>query len=471
MARSPLRPIYVVSKKEFRTNLISIRMAILLSILALVVVGGSYGFAGLSTVPSSREQFVLFVHPTVSEDRMGIVVFASDAWGVAHRDLEIELYRNDPLTGGNVLAGTTRTDSDGFGRFPDLPEGSYDVQAALGVISFSYGVTLLPEIEYSNLTYQTEEFDLDGSGLQDDLVIHMMDIGGGLAQGAIVYLEGEQTDLPDSRGYLSVKLREGLNNVTLAYGEETHNLIIFTSPGPGPVDPFAQGPDFVLFLIAFSFGTLLLPIVAIALSYDSISKEKVQGSADLLLYRPASWRSIALGKFLGVFAAIAVPVTAVNLTGVLIIALVTGTWPSSTVTLGFVAFSLFLLAAYILLMQSFSTLAKTAGTAILFGVVVWFAFNLLWSVILALISIALGFPIGSREYYVFASYLGLVNPSSIYQYLFILVAPEGFQLLGLLAGAGTLFALPNWVPPVAAAIWLALLFILFVEVYNKKAAL
>ncbi len=470
MARNPLRPVYVVSKKEFKTNLLSIRMAILLSILALVIVGVSYGFAGLSTVPSTREQFVLFVHPTVSEDRMGIVVFASDAWGVAHRDLEIELYRNDPLTGAKVLVRTTRTDSDGFGRFTDVAEGSYDVQAALGVISFSSGVTLLPEIEYSNLTYQTEQFDLDGSGLQDDLVIHTMDISGVVAEDVAVFLDGEPTEAPDARGYLSVKLREGWNNVTLAYGEERHEVLVFTVPGQGPLNPFAQGPDFILFLIAFSFGTLLLPFVAIALSYDSISKEKVQGSADLLLYRPAAWRSIALGKFLGVFVAIALPVTVVDLSGVLVIALVTGTWPSFSVTLGFVAFSLFLLAAYILLMQSFSTLAKTAGTAILFGIVVWLAFNLLWSIILALISIALGFPIGSREYYVFASYLGLVNPSALYQYLFILVAPEGFQLLGLLAGAGTLFALPNWVPPVAATVWIAVLLILFMEIYDRRAA-
>ncbi len=227
----------------------------------------------------------------------------------------------------------------------------------------------------------------------------------------------------------------------------------------------------MLFFIALAFGGLLLPIVAIALSYDSISKEKVQGSADLLLYRPASWSSIAVGKFLGVFAAVAIPVAVVNLVAVAIITAVTGIWPSATVTLGFIAFSLFLLAVYILFMQTLSTWAKTAGTAIILGVVLWFVYNLLWDVITLLVALVAGFPIGSREYFVLGSYLGLFNPTSIYGNLFNLVAPEGFEILGGLIGvSGSLFALPNWVPAVAAVGWLVLLFILFIEVFQRRAA-
>lgn len=470
MARSPLRPIYVVSKKEFRTNLLSIRMAILLSILALVVVGSSYGFAGLSAAPQLSEQYVMFVHPTVQGNQVGVVAFISDAWGVPQSGTRVELYSEDTDTGLEMLLTTVETDDEGFARFGGLEAGFYGVKMTTG--SFSRGTGRYLDIDYpDNLTWETDSFDLDDSGLLDDLAIHFLDLNGDVPGDVLVYLEGEEVGSPDSRGFISIKLNEGMNNLTFVYQGEEFGEGAIARQGPPIFNPFAEGPDFVLFFIALSFGSLLLPIVAIALSYDSISKEKVQGSADLLLYRPASWRSIAVGKFLGVFAAVAIPVAAVNLSAVFIITAVTGIWPSATVTLGFIAFSLFLLAVYILFMQTLSTLAKTAGTAIILGVVLWFVYNLLWSIITLLVTMVAGIPFGSREYFVLGSYVGLFNPSSIYGNLFILVAPEGFEIIGALAGiSGGLFALPDWVPAVAAIVWLAALFILFLEVFRRKAA-
>ncbi len=469
MSRHPLRPIYVVSKKEFKTNLLSVRMAILVAILALVVVGGSYGFAGLSTGPSAMAQLVLWAHPIAIDDQPGIAVFASDAWGVPHGDLGIELSEIDSETGREVPLETLQTDADGFARFLNLAPGFYVARGSLGFVEFDAPLRL-SGLPLGNLSHAEEIYDLDNTGLPDHLAIHFMDTSGVVPQGVEVFLEDELMDAPDSRGFLALKLREGENNLTFVYGEEAFGTTIFLRQSPGSVNPFAQGPDFVLFLIATSFGSLLLPIAAIALSYDSISKEKVQGSAELLLYRPASWRKIGIGKFLGVFAAVALPVTAVNVAGVLIITAVTGRWPSSNIVLGFVAFSLFLLAVYILLMQTLSTLARTGGTAILFGVVLWFVFTLLWSVIILLVSIVAGVPFGSREYFVMASYAGLFNPSSLYSTLFFQVAPEGFQALLILGGISGPFALPNWVPALAAVVWIAVLLILFLEVFRRKAA-
>ncbi|MFQ5837901.1 MAG: ABC transporter permease subunit [Thermoplasmata archaeon] len=467
MARNPLLPIYVVSKKEFKTNLLSVRMAILLAIFALVVVGASYGFSGLSTGPSSEEQLALWVHPMVREGQLGIVVFASDAWGVPHEGMKIELYEENLTTNTQILVDEATTDSDGFARFMNLPEGFYSIEASLGVIGWGTGMRLDRDYPAGNLSFETRLFDLDNSGLSDNLAVHFMDINGEVPQAVTVYLEDQTVDPPDSRGFLSLKLREGTNNLTFVYGEETYQELIFARQSPIQFNPFAQGPDFVLFFIAMTFGTLLLPIVAIALSYDSIAKEKLQGSGELLLYRPASWRAVAAGKFLGVFAALALPVTGVNLVGVFVITAVTGTWPDATFTLGFVAFSLFLLAVYTLFVQTLSTLAKTAGTAILFAIVLWFTFNVLWSIVIFLVSIALRLPLGSREYFVLASYLGLFNPSGIYQSLFTLVLPEGLEMFG---APGAVFALPVWVPPVAAVLWLAVLLILFLELFKRKAA-
>ncbi len=466
-----LRPIYVVSKKEFRTNLLSVRMAILVAILGLVVVGGSYGFAGLVSTPQSREQVVLWAHPVVQGTNLGVVAFVSDAWGVPHEGATIELYREAEGPGPQVPVDSGETDADGFVRFSQLEEGFYGVAVDLGGISWQKEVFLKSDLPYEKLSLDLEQFDLDSSGFMDDLALHLMDIDGGVATAATVVLEGEEVGSPDARGFFSLKLAEGQNNVTILYEDEVAELFIQAFPSGGIGNLFAAGPDFVLFFIAISFGALLLPIAAIALSYDSISKERIQGSADLLLYRPASWRAVALGKFLGIFTSMAVPLAAVILTGVLLIALVTGTWPSAPVIGGFLAFSLFLVAAYILLMQSLSTVAKSAGTAILFGVVLWFVYSLLWSVVVFLVTLAIGHPVGSREYFVVASYMGIGNPNDIYTNLFVLVAPESIRALGLLAGtSGGLFALPNWVPVAAAAAWIAAPLLLFLELYRRKAA-
>ncbi len=471
MASGLLRPLYVVSKKEFRTNLLSVRMIILVSILALIVIGISYGFAGLSAITLSREQFVVWVHETVQDTELGVTAFVSDAWGDPYPGTEVEVWRQDPDSGLRRLVDSGTTDSDGFARFP-LDEGFYSVSAAIGIITWEKGAFLNRSFLYDNLSYDFDTFDRDDSGFLDDLAVHFLDITGAFPDGVRVFLEGEEVEGPDARGFLALKLpNEGDNNLTFVYGQEIHELTVKVFENPASFNPFAEGPDFVLFLIAMSFGGFLLPIVAIALSYDSISKEKVQGSADLLLYRPASWRSIAVGKFLGTFTAIALPVAAVNLVAAMIIAAVTGIMPSTPVILGFIGFSLFLLAVYILLMQTLSSFAKTAGTAMIFGVILWFTYAVLWSAVSLLVGAAAGIPFGSREYIVLGSYTGLFNPNNIYSNLFVLVAPEGFETLGGLAGiSGGLIVFPDWVHAVSAVVWIVVLFILFLEVFKRKAA-
>ncbi len=466
MTYNPLRPIYVVSKKELRTNLLSVRMIVLVSIFALAVVGASYGFSGFSIAPGTEEQLAVWVHPVMQESELGIVTFVSDAWGFPHVDTDVQLYRQ-PDQGSQVLLDTKKTDSNGFVRFLNLAEGSYAITVSLGTFSWGTGIYLSPEVLQRNLSFEYQTFDLDDSGFRDEMAMHFLDTGGDIPQGVRVYLEGDDVGSPDSKGFLSVQLNEGENNITIEYQGESYDITAFAWESPVGMDPFTFGPDGVLFFIAFIFGALLLPIVAIALSFDSIFKEKAQGSADLLLYRPASWRSVAVGKFLGVFAAAALPVTAVNLTGVLIITAVSGTSPSLAFATGFIVFSLFLLAVYILLAQTLSTVAKTAGTAILFAIVLWFVYNALWSVVIFLVTLVLGLGPGSREYFVIAAYLGLANPNGIYQSLFGFVLPEGLEFFGTPVGG---FALPAWAIPVAAILWLAILVVLFLELFNRKAA-
>src|SRR5207247_1152885 len=156
---------------------------------------------------------------------------------------------------------------------------------------------------------------------------------------------------------------------------------------------------------------------------DSRGSGRLERPLDLLLSRPASRVGTLLGKFLGTFTAVAVPVTLVNLVGIAVLTAVSGKGPTGGFALAFLGLSLLLIAFYIPLQLIFSTLAKTSGTAILFGFLVWLAFNILYPVITFVLSAVL-FPNSFQAQFQFSQVVGLGNPSSIYTQLVTFAAPE-----------------------------------------------
>lgn len=111
------------------------------------------------------------------------------------------------------------------------------------------------------------------------------------------------------------------------------------------------------------------------IAFDAIAKERIHGTLDLLLSRPVSRVGSVLGKIGGTFFAVAVPVTLVNAVGVVVIWAVSGRPPTWSFAAAFMGLALLLVAFYVLLQVAFSTLAKTSGTAILFGFLVFLAFT------------------------------------------------------------------------------------------------
>src|SRR5207237_3006120 len=115
-----------------------------------------------------------------------------------------------------------------------------------------------------------------------------------------------------------------------------------------PSSPFfTVGPDFRLLILAAGFATFVIPIFAVVVTFDAISKERVQGTLDLLLSRPASRVGTLLGKFLGTFTAVAVPVTLVTLVGIAVLTAVSGKGPTRGFALAFPGVRFVLLAFYI----------------------------------------------------------------------------------------------------------------------------
>jgi ABC-type transport system involved in multi-copper enzyme maturation permease subunit len=231
---------------------------------------------------------------------------------------------------------------------------------------------------------------------------------------------------------------------------------------------YENGADAVLLNLVYGFMGLVLPIMAIAVSFDAIARERAQGSLELLLARRVRRDGILIGKFLGAFGAIAVPVVGVLLAGIAVVTSLSGRPPTGTFALAVFGASLFLIAVYVLLMLLFSALAKSVGTAVVFGVVTWLFFNLIFSFIASFLLITSGGYYASSTYYSTLLTAYLFGPNTVYQLLLGAAVPAtggGFGY-GVVIPTGYLSV---GVILLAAALWIVIPFVLTILVFRRRA--
>jgi ABC-type transport system involved in multi-copper enzyme maturation permease subunit len=215
----------------------------------------------------------------------------------------------------------------------------------------------------------------------------------------------------------------------------------------GPIEgleenALSQGPTVILLFVSEFIG-FIGPIIALSLSFDVIVKERVQNSLALLLSRPVSRRAIALGKFLGVFAALAVPVIVVNLVSIGLAIVLSGKGIGIDQAAGFLILTMMFLATYLAIGQLISSLTRTTTTAILAGIGVWFFFWLFLTIIQVILN---------------SDIISLFNPGTSYS-----------KILGsLLGGFNTGFLVPLWGYYLIAAARLAVPLIGDVAVFHWR---
>ncbi len=136
---------------------------------------------------------------------------------------------------------------------------------------------------------------------------------------------------------------------------------------------YEQGAAKVLSLV-FSFSGFFPPILAIALTYDSIVGERVNNSMYLLASKPIKKESVYVGKFLGAWGAIAIVYMAVMSFGYAIIIGLTGGLPSAAdVANVYLAVFIILIgtAAWISMTMMFSSVFKTTASTLITAVLMW----------------------------------------------------------------------------------------------------
>ncbi|UCF08938.1 MAG: ABC transporter permease subunit [Thermoplasmata archaeon] len=273
------------------------------------------------------------------------------------------------------------------------------------------------------------------------------------------------------REFLSTLFSIRMVTIAGIFGISIFAYAYYLAVDPGIIDPV--GPDDVIADIGTQLICTMGPLFAVALSFDTITRERNVGSLTFLLSRPLSKRSVALGKFAGVIGALVLPVVILTILVVPFIAWIMGSYPSPQMVYGFVVFSVVLIGVFALFQLILSTIAKTSATAILTGVGLWIFFNFFWAIVLILVYLITGeeTPSGSLGilsilYVVFESELGwrisLFNPGGLFggAYNMNLEQLRGTEILGLSESA----------PLLALILWFIVVFIAAIEIFNRKAS-
>ena len=459
----------VVAWRDFTANATSVRGVFVSILMLLVMIGAAFGLSGLApTGPGIQNEYVLWASPAypTNGSAAGVVVWVADVFGEGRPDVDIALGEpvlpNDPDFVFRERA-TRITNGTGWVAFPDLGPGFWPLEMRVGILTSTSLVLLDPSPPPGNATLWLRRFEVLGDGAARDVGLQVMRPEGRPVAGAEVRLNGTLQGMTSGDGFFHLRLGAGVWSVAVDVAGERFGQDVFVTESLVSL-PIASGPDSILFFLAYILMGVFGPIVAIALSYDALAKERFQGSLELLLVRPATRTGLAVGKFLGTFASVAVPVVGVQLASLAGIAGLTGEWPEAGFAAAFILGTMALLASYVLIMQIFSTFMKSAGTAILSAFFVWLVFNALWNLVILAGTAVLGIEGGTPEYFSFVASALLLNPSGVFQLTLTAYLPP--HLLG--AFGASLGGLPTWSGPVAFVMWIAGLLVVAVLVFKAK---
>jgi len=455
---------------EFRTHLRSPRLLILVVLFALLVFGASYGFSQPSGI--SNQPF-LVAHPAIRNesgaDHFFAVGWVADLRGVPRPGVAVSLYEFNLTSPGYEaprFLQSAETNATGFVVFDvGTPSQEFGYQLRVDPVGMSM-VSFYPALLNQTFTsFVSSSSFFSPFGSESAVAVHVMTLDGYPATGADIYIDDNLQGQPNGNGFYGGSLPPGDHVVRISYRGYEESYGTYGGPSSGPV--YENGADAVLLGIVFTFMPLILPIVAIAVSFDAIARERAQGSLELLLARRVRREGILAGKFLGAFASIALPMTVVFLGGIAILAAVSGRPPTPSFAATVIVASLFLVAVYVLLMLILSSLAKSVGTAVVFGVVAWLFFNLFFAFVATFLFLVAGGSLTSPGAYGALLTVLLFDPNLLYQMLVAAAVPvtSGSPGLGLVpTGYLSIAQLA-----VAAILWIVVPWLLATWIFRRKA--
>ncbi len=203
-------------------------------------------------------------------------------------------------------------------------------------------------------------------------------------------------------GYHRVKIKDQYNS----WNYTIHEFVEFPYDEPLDIDTVLNRMTFPMILV--------LPLIAIAFTFDSVSKERETNSLFFLLVKPIERWKIGVGKLMGAFSAVAIPVIAVNSVSISMMWYMLGEAPSLDLTLTFFLGTLAILVFFLALQMMLSTLTNSSVTSLLGGIGIWFILGLFYPALEDGVASLLGFEYGSYNHEVLRNRMILSNPNMIF---------------------------------------------------------
>jgi ABC-2 type transport system permease protein len=198
----------------------------------------------------------------------------------------------------------------------------------------------------------------------------------------------------------------------MAWGFSDPNIVL-----PGGHQPESAMEVLFYASLGVVFGATMC---AVLLSYDAVSRERASGVLELRLSQPMPRAHQSLAMILGSWKAIIIPTWILLIISVFIVRYRMGEWISFADFLVYFSSTALILLWYILFTLLASSYTREQGTAISFGVGMWFLFTFLWALITTMVAFASGVSIGQENdasWIMLEGALDLLSPNGVYHHL------------------------------------------------------
>lgn len=159
-------------------------------------------------------------------------------------------------------------------------------------------------------------------------------------------------------------------------------------------------------------ASFVVPILALLLAHGTFAGEEENGSLALLLAQPVTRTEVVVGKFLGIYAAVATSLLVGMGVGALAIAVRSSFAGLRTFAL-FMLITLVWTGAYVAIGMLLSALTRRRGTAMGLSVLAWFTYTIVWIVLVPLLFFFSGAELTERPPG-WLLVVQLLNPNDVY---------------------------------------------------------
>ncbi len=221
---------------------------------------------------------------------------------------------------------------------------------------------------------------------------------------------------------------------------------------PNIVLPGGHQPDTAMEVLFYaSLGVVFgATMCGVLMAFDGVSKDRASGMLEIRLAQPMPRQHQAAALVLGHAQAILIPVYTLLILTVAVVRFRMGEWPTLTEAMVYGLSTGLIVLWYTLFALLASTTAKEQGTAIAFGVGVWFFFTFLWALVTTMVAYASGVAVGEPNdptWVALEGMLDMLSPNGVYHHLLETQLPtvdRGIAAWQAWLAAGLWTVLPWW---------------------------